>query len=225
MKDKGKIITAKKNSEHNARSDILILASCIGCLQDIIKDEMYGYEISGHSKKRVLKETEEMTMEILKGLDKVEERKDMVDMDLLFMILGLKDWDDIKDCTNCSNREECEKLGFIKKDSTAEKALTENKQENGAKTEDRDYLGLDFTSGIKIPGEVKDGKITVSCDYFANMVADMYLMIYLHERLISYYEKESKLKKQHKAYVHVRDKAEKICAEDKAVIKKLVEKY
>ncbi len=66
MKNKKNKFSAKR--KHDARSDILSLASCVGCLQDVVKDEMYGYEITERAKRKALRETESITLEILQKL-------------------------------------------------------------------------------------------------------------------------------------------------------------
>ena len=45
----------------------------------------------------------------------------------------------------------------------------------------------------------------------------------MHLNLISLYEKESHLKKHHKAYLHVRDHADQVCADDKKKVQDLLE--
>ena len=45
----------------------------------------------------------------------------------------------------------------------------------------------------------------------------------MHLNLISLYEKESHLKKHHKAYLHVRDHADQVCAEDKKKVITMLE--
>ena len=45
----------------------------------------------------------------------------------------------------------------------------------------------------------------------------------MHLNLIGLYEKESHLKKHHKAYLHVRDHADQVCAEDKEKVNQLLE--
>lgn len=45
----------------------------------------------------------------------------------------------------------------------------------------------------------------------------------MHLNLISLYEKESHLKKHHKAYLHVRDHADQVCADDKKKVYHLLE--
>ncbi len=57
------------------------------------------------------------------------------------------------------------------------------------------------------------------------MFMDVHALAQMHENLIEMYEIESQLKKQHKAYLHVRDKAEKMCKNDKADIKEILDHY
>ena len=45
----------------------------------------------------------------------------------------------------------------------------------------------------------------------------------MHLNLIGLYEKESHLKKHHKAYLHVRDHADQVCADDKKKVHQLLE--
>lgn len=44
----------------------------------------------------------------------------------------------------------------------------------------------------------------------------------LHLKLIGLYEKESRLKKQHKPYLYVREYADEVCREDKALVNQIV---
>ena len=152
-----------KKPEHNARSDILTLASCVGCLQDVVKDELYGYEITERTKRKVLRETEEITLDILHRLDEMDEVKD--------------------------------------------------------------FQNIEFMTEIRVPEDAVENGITVPCEFLADTISDMYLLIYMHKRLISYYEKESELKKHHKAYLHVRDEADRVCNRDKEVLQNLLKKY
>lgn len=57
------------------------------------------------------------------------------------------------------------------------------------------------------------------------MFMDVHALAQMHENLIEMYEIESQLKKQHKAYLHVRDKAEKMCKNDKADVNEILDHY
>ncbi len=59
----------------------------------------------------------------------------------------------------------------------------------------------------------------------AQMFMDVHALAQMHENLIEMYEIESQLKKQHKAYLHVRDKAEKMCKNDKADVNEILDHY
>lgn len=59
----------------------------------------------------------------------------------------------------------------------------------------------------------------------AQMFMDVHALARMHENLIEMYEIESQLKKQHKAYLHVRDKAEKMCKNDKADVNEILDHY
>lgn len=59
----------------------------------------------------------------------------------------------------------------------------------------------------------------------AQMFMDVHALAQMHENLIEMYEIESQLKKQHKAYLHVRDKAEKMCKNDKADVSEILDHY
>ncbi len=48
-------------------------------------------------------------------------------------------------------------------------------------------------------------------------------LIFMHIRLISFYQTESDLKRHHRAYLHVRDEAENIIEEDIKEIKEILE--
>ncbi len=57
------------------------------------------------------------------------------------------------------------------------------------------------------------------------MFMDVHALAQMHENLIEMYEIESQLKKQHKAYLHVRDKAEKMCKNDRADLNEILDHY
>lgn len=57
------------------------------------------------------------------------------------------------------------------------------------------------------------------------MFMDMHALAQMHENLIEMYEIESQLKKQHKAYLHVRERAEKMCKNDKADLNEILDHY
>lgn len=57
------------------------------------------------------------------------------------------------------------------------------------------------------------------------MFMDVHALAQMHENLIEMYEIEGQLKKQHKAYLHVRDKAEKMCKNDKADVNEILDHY
>lgn len=59
----------------------------------------------------------------------------------------------------------------------------------------------------------------------AQMFMDVHALAQMHENLIEMYEIESQLKKQHKAYLHVRDKVEKMCKNDKADVNEILDHY
>lgn len=59
----------------------------------------------------------------------------------------------------------------------------------------------------------------------AQMLMDVHALAQMHENLIEMYEIESQLKKQHKAYLHVRDKGEKMCKNDKADVNEILDHY
>ncbi len=59
----------------------------------------------------------------------------------------------------------------------------------------------------------------------AQMFMDVHALAQMHENLIEMYEIESQLKKQHKAYLHVRDKAEKMCKNDRADLNEILDHY
>lgn len=59
----------------------------------------------------------------------------------------------------------------------------------------------------------------------AQMFMDVHALAQMHENLIELYEIESQLKKQHKAYLHVRERAEKMCKNDKADLNEILDHY
>ena len=89
----------------------------------------------------------------------------------------------------------------------------------------KDFQNIEFMTTISVPEDAVENGITVPCEFLADTISDMYLLIYMHKRLISYYEKESELKKHHKAYLHVRDEADRVCNRDKEVLQNLLKKY
>jgi hypothetical protein len=74
-------------------------------------------------------------------------------------------------------------------------------------------LNKNITCMVEIPETVLAG-LFGSVNELANM----------HYELIQLYEVESQLKKQHKAYLHVRDHAEAVCAADKQKVLSIMEK-
>ena len=59
----------------------------------------------------------------------------------------------------------------------------------------------------------------------AQMFMDVHALAQMHENLIEMYEIESQLKKQHKAYLHVRERAEKMCKNDKTDLNEILDHY
>ncbi len=57
------------------------------------------------------------------------------------------------------------------------------------------------------------------------MFMDVHALAQMHENLIEMYEIESQLKKQHKAYLPVRERAEKMCKNDKADLNEILDHY
>lgn len=54
---------------------------------------------------------------------------------------------------------------------------------------------------------------------------DVQILAKMHQDLIRMYEKESMLKKQHKAYLHVRDQADEMCRFDKQTVDVILDHY
>lgn len=57
------------------------------------------------------------------------------------------------------------------------------------------------------------------------MFFDVHLLAQMHKDLIDMYEKESALKKHHKAYLHVRDAANEMCRVDKQAVDLILDHY
>ena len=54
---------------------------------------------------------------------------------------------------------------------------------------------------------------------------DVQILAKMHQELIRMYEKESMLKKQHKAYLYVRDQADEMCRFDKQLVDVILDHY
>lgn len=57
------------------------------------------------------------------------------------------------------------------------------------------------------------------------MFFDVHRLAEMHQDLIHMYEKESALKKHHKAYLHVRDRADEMCRQDKNHVAEILDHY
>lgn len=60
---------------------------------------------------------------------------------------------------------------------------------------------------------------------FLQILCDVQMLAKMHRNLIAMYEMESRLKKQHKAYLHVRDEADEMCRIDKRVVDVILDHY
>lgn len=59
----------------------------------------------------------------------------------------------------------------------------------------------------------------------SQLIYDMNHLALMHKKLIGLYEEESRLKKHHKAYLHIRDYADKVCADDKKSVAAIQNRY
>ena len=67
--------------------------------------------------------------------------------------------------------------------------------------------------------------VTIPADELAQLIYDMNHLALMHKNLIRLYEEESRLKKHHKAYLHIRDYADKVCADDKKTVAAIQNRY
>lgn len=76
---------------------------------------------------------------------------------------------------------------------------------------------------------IKNGQamelIEIPAAAFTQMFFDVQLLAQMHKDLIGMYEKESALKKHHKAYLHVRDAANEMCRMDKQAVDLILDHY
>ena len=67
--------------------------------------------------------------------------------------------------------------------------------------------------------------VSIPSDELAQLIYDMNHLALMHKNLIRLYEEESRLKKHHKAYLHIRDYADKVCADDKKTVAAIQNRY
>lgn len=67
--------------------------------------------------------------------------------------------------------------------------------------------------------------VTLPAAAVTQLFYDVQMLAMMHKRLIQMYEIESELKKQHKAYLHVRERAEEICEFDKMAVASILDHY
>ena len=67
--------------------------------------------------------------------------------------------------------------------------------------------------------------VSISADELSQLIYDMNHLALMHKNLIRLYEEESRLKKHHKAYLHIRDYADKVCADDKKTVAAIQNRY
>lgn len=60
---------------------------------------------------------------------------------------------------------------------------------------------------------------------YIQLFFDVQILAQMHQNLISMYETESELKKQHKAYLHVREEADEMCRFDKQAVHIILDHY
>lgn len=74
---------------------------------------------------------------------------------------------------------------------------------------------------VKMPVELIE--IPAAC--VTQLFFDVHCLLGMHEQLIRMYEVESMLKKHHKAYLHIREKADEMCRADKELMSEIIDHY
>lgn len=71
----------------------------------------------------------------------------------------------------------------------------------------------------------KNEMVSIPAGELSQLIYDMNHLALMHKKLIGLYEEESRLKKHHKAYLHIRDYADKVCAADKKTVATIQNRY
>lgn len=67
--------------------------------------------------------------------------------------------------------------------------------------------------------------VTIPAPILTQLFFDVHYLADMHQNLICMYERESALKKHHKAYLHVREEADEMCSQDKIRVKTILDHY
>lgn len=67
--------------------------------------------------------------------------------------------------------------------------------------------------------------VSIPAPILTQLFFDVHNLADMHQNLICMYEKESALKKHHKAYLHVREEADAMCCQDKARVQTILDHY
>lgn len=67
--------------------------------------------------------------------------------------------------------------------------------------------------------------VSIPAPVLTQLFFDVHYLADMHKNLICMYEKESELKKHHKAYLHVREEADAMCDQDKARVQTILDHY
>lgn len=67
--------------------------------------------------------------------------------------------------------------------------------------------------------------IEIPAVVYTQLFYDVQILAQMHQNLICMYETESELKKQHKAYLHVREEADEMCRFDKRAVHMILDHY
>ena len=67
--------------------------------------------------------------------------------------------------------------------------------------------------------------VSIPAPVLTQLFFDVHYLADMHQNLISMYERESALKKHHKAYLHVREEADAMCVQDRARVRMILDHY
>lgn len=67
--------------------------------------------------------------------------------------------------------------------------------------------------------------VSIPAPILTQLFFDVHYLADMHQNLIGMYERESALKKHHKAYLHVREEADAMCNQDKVRVQTILDHY
>lgn len=67
--------------------------------------------------------------------------------------------------------------------------------------------------------------VSIPAPFLMQLFFDVHCLADMHQNLICMYERESALKKHHKAYLHVREEADAMCDQDKVRVQTILDHY